>query len=126
VGNLVALFNPDVMIFGGLVREVFSLVKGQVERALAASGCHRRGRTCASWNRARAPTRRCSALPNWRSPPAGRPCPGPRRGAPPVDRGYGFRPGFAPSRARSVIYSDLPAHTPDSTGNSPESGVKIM
>jgi predicted NBD/HSP70 family sugar kinase len=38
VGNLVSLFNPEVMIFGGLFREVFPLVRGQVERVLAASG----------------------------------------------------------------------------------------
>jgi predicted NBD/HSP70 family sugar kinase len=38
VGNLVSLFNPEVMIFGGLFREVFPLVRTQVEEALAASG----------------------------------------------------------------------------------------
>ena len=38
VGNLVSIFNPEVMIFGGLFREVFPLVRDQVVAALRTTG----------------------------------------------------------------------------------------
>jgi predicted NBD/HSP70 family sugar kinase len=38
VGNLVSIFNPEVMIFGGLFREVFPLVRDQVVATLQTTG----------------------------------------------------------------------------------------
>lgn len=38
IGNLVNVFNPEVVIFGGLLREIFPVVEEQLRGHLAASG----------------------------------------------------------------------------------------
>ncbi|NUR27650.1 MAG: ROK family protein, partial [Catenulispora sp.] len=38
IGNLVSILNPEVVIMGGMFREVFPLVREQVLSALGAGG----------------------------------------------------------------------------------------
>ena len=40
VGNLVNIFNPEVVIFGGLLRDLFPAVEGQLRATLGSIGLH--------------------------------------------------------------------------------------